>query len=351
MNFADKYAEASITPGAEIIGLREASLDKVPEELTFAQTLGLCRFYFGLPGDDIEWFVEHLRQDDASYSLIANRRETALLAAEVLSRRIADESPVDLLAVLVTSAMGTRTPATAAWLVAEAKQEILEQAVGARAGSTRPVISKPVGTKVGDDLKTWSEDAEAQRALLVKLRNESFGWSGGVANQAGTAMGQLHDQLALLKEETSILWWLFGETSNLLEEPYSDMPAGTAELLAGFDLGSLTTSELGPVSADAMMSRMVRLSKKARGKVTLASALEGFAEDQTKKLALSHPPGFDDVFLIHTALGLCADVGAPAWRGAFQKRTGFDPEHVLEPRAARQHAYHEYLLARLSPNG
>ncbi|MNE37679.1 hypothetical protein D3C80_1315420 [compost metagenome] len=180
------------------------------------------------------------------------------------------------------------------------------------------------------------------------MRAEALSWTTSVASQAGAATAQLYGQLQLLQEETNILWWLFGETSDLLEEPYSALSTGPADLVAGFDLAALTTSPLGPVSVDAMMSRMVRLSKKTRSKSTLSTIVEGLSEDQIGRIDLGRISGHDDIFIMHTALRLVSEIGPNAWQSAFVKRTAFDPELTLDLKSVRLHAYREYLLARLS---
>lgn len=348
MNFADKYAEAALGPSGDLIELRQATLAKVPKDLRPEQVLSLCRFYYGLEGAEVSWFVDLLRDDDPSFSLLANRREMVLLTAVVLSERIAAGFAFDLLAVLVTSAMDSRQPEVAAWLVAEAKQQILEQAVANRRAPVRSTISRPATSKLGDEIKTSGDEWEAQRSNAVKVRAEAFNWAANVASQAGAATAQLYGQLQLLQEETNILWWLFGETSDLLNEHYSTLSTGAADLVAGFDLAALTTSSLGPVSVDAMMSRMVRLSKKTRSKSTLSTIVEGLSEDQIGLIGLERIGGHDDIFIMHTALQLVGEIGAGAWQSAFVKRTAFNPEQTLDLQSVRLHAYREYLLARLS---
>lgn len=348
MNFADKYAEASLAPSGELIERRQASLAKAPKDLSHVQILGLCRFYFGLDGADVDWLVDLLRADDASYSLLANRRETTVLAAEVLSQRIAAGSSFDLLAILVTSAMGIRTPEAAGWLLAEARQQILDRAAGARRMPARSAITRPSASRLAEEIKAAEDDWEAQRVNLGKVRAEALAWSTQLANQTAAATAQIQDRLQLLQEETNILWWLFGETSHFLGEPYSALASGPADLVVGFDLAALTTSTLGPVAVEAMMSRMVRLAKKTRGKGTLTTLVEGLEDQQVARLDLKRLGEHDDVFIMHAALEMAAEIGRGSWQSAFQKRTGFDPELMVDLPAVRLHAYREYLLARLS---
>jgi hypothetical protein len=97
-----------------------------------------------------------------------------------------------------------------------------------------------------------------------------------------------------------------------------------------------------------MMSRMVRLSKKARSKSTLSTIVEGLSEDQIGRLDLGRISGHDDIFIMHTALELVGEIGSGAWQSAFVKRTAFDPEATVDLRSVRLHAYREYLLAGLS---
>ena len=345
MNFADRYAEAGIAPGADIIARRQSALETVPKDLGVAQILGLCRFYFDLPNADVEWLVEILRTEDASYSMIANRQETVVLAACVLADRIENKSSLDLLGVVVTSAMGLRKAKTSPWLIDLARQALIDRSVEARKTPGPVIISKPATSKLADEIKAAGDDFEAQKANMVKLRSEALSWSSTLASQSAAAATQLFDQLNLLKEETNILWWLFGETSDLLNEPFAALGVGTADIVAGFDMAHLTTSDVGPVAAPAMMARMVRLAKKSRAKLTLTMAIEGLTTEQVERVNLNRSEGFDDVFLMHSAMELFANNGAGSWQQGFMKRSGFDPEQALEGASLRLHAYYEYLLA------
>jgi hypothetical protein len=347
MNFPDKYAEAGLSPGPDIIGLRQQTLSRLRAGLTFAKTISLTRTYYGLPAD-LGWFAEEFLTDDASFSLVSNQREAVVLAATALSDQIDEGDRTSMLAVAVGSAMGTRAPPLAGWLLPQAKSAIAQTAVADRIhGAVTPSkIRAPVAGKLADDIAALDDDIENHKALLTKLRAEAQTWVKTLATQTAEVVVPLAADLANAREENAMLWWLFSEWSRLLDRPYSTFSIHQASFLAGHELAGLVTSYVGPIAAPAMMRRMTRHASPAQNDVTLATVIDGFETTDLKQFPLMGPAAtYPDIFLVHHAAQQAAAIGKGSWHDAFSGSAHFAVNAALDPAAVSVHTYLEKLLA------
>jgi len=72
---------------------------------------------------------------------------------------------------------------------------------------------------------------------------------------------QIQRDLAVVAEESNVLWWVFGESSRDLNKRWSECPVPQATLLAGKELADLTRIVPGPAAAAALLDRVVKCAK------------------------------------------------------------------------------------------
>src|SRR4051794_21704718 len=99
-SFADRYAEAGIAPGAELIAAREAPAKRIQDSITSEKIFDLVGLYFDFPNLDLEWFRDEFIKEDASFSLINNRRECQILASAMLGVLLNKSNDVAILSIL-----------------------------------------------------------------------------------------------------------------------------------------------------------------------------------------------------------------------------------------------------------
>lgn len=145
-----------------------------------------------------------------------------------------------------------------------------------------------------------------------------------------------------------MLWWLFGEHSRTLKRHFGDFSCGAVAIVAGIELGELTTvSVFGPIAAPAMLERVLRLAaKQTVQEQQLATVLDSIslAELQTlKTLGKDQPPR---MFPIMTAIELAKN-NRENWQVAFEKVTGLKPTIEFKPIEFATQIYYEHLLGQL----
>lgn len=345
MNFADKYALAGLQPGPDIIALRKKSIDRVSKDIKQTQVLNLCRYYFGLPNADVQWLTNILVEDDPSFSLISNGREMKTLVACVLSDRIEANYRYTTQSILVASAMGQRQPTEAPWLLEMAAQAEIDQQVATRQAPPIPEIKRLGASKLNEEIEALSDEEGDHAGVIGKVRAESVGNAAAMISQANAALNAVSRHNDLLREQNEILWWLYGAASNQLDRPFADVPFPSNYVLCGFELAELCVG-LGPVATPVMLERMAKLAKRARGAVSsLTTAVEGFKQSEVEGFPLSRLQGFDDLFVVHSALENFANNGAGAWQAMVTKETGLDVSAAVEPLDLGLQAFREYRLA------
>jgi len=347
VDFADRYAEAHLQPTAEIVTARKISVARIQENADKEQLLDLVAAYYGMK-PDLTWFRDELRKEDATFSLVTGARESVILAALILAGKIGESDLTSILGVVAGSVQGKRMPNEAGWLVAEARSTLAADAAAARVPQKVATPVRHSATpKLADEITAAVAGLDAMGQALAKVRHESQESAGYVAKQVTDALLALNANARYLREESQILWWLFGEHSRTLEKPFAAFRPAQAALIGGIELAALTeASELGPVAAEAVLERVVRCAKRDNKAqpVTLLGAVDGLGTDLAKLKALA--PARPEICPVLTAMVKAVEIGSGKWGHAFNKATGLDAAVEFEPINLALQVYRECLLGK-----
>jgi hypothetical protein len=351
-NFADQYKVAGLAPGPEIIRLRQKSFDKLRKDIDITTILNLTRLYFGLPvPSGTDWFRDAFAEDDASFSMIDNEREASVLSGCLLAAALEDDSAIAGLALVVTAVDGVRNPLVFPELIETARQVLAAQSIAYRQNNAADVseIKQPAKSKVGAlaDAFMATPDWDKVGEVIKVAGSESYETSKALASQILAVLTPLANQVQDLREEVSMLWWYIGGWSRALNKPFAELDLGLAALMAGLDLAHLVQGENGPVSAPAILQRLVIDSHPVGDqKISLTSAVNELPPGTFDRLAISTSIGtVSDLCPVLTALAKADEIGnGHAWHLAFNKATGLDATLSLFPLALAMQVYHESLL-------
>ena len=350
--FADRYAEAGISPTAETIKNRQASVDRIVTGAKASQILDLVTCYFGLKAADPLWLRDQFAADDVTFSLVNNEREVKVLSVIMLAKLIAGGGDLAALAVVVGRLAGRRSPEEAAWLVQEAVDALSKMAVEQRA--PRPAepkvgwtFTKTLEAEVtGLPQNDWAKLVEA----LGKIRKESQSSMGAMATQANALVDELKRRTDLQREESQILWWVFSGVSKNLGKSFETLDVPQAVIVAAIDLGCLTTkSRVGPIAAPALLNKVISFAKKLNGgsTVTLAAAIDGLKAGELSSLVTPTQKASAAMTPIVAAIDLARTIGTGAWHAKFEEASGFAATIEFEPLELAEQLYQEHLLGQL----
>jgi len=350
--FADLYSEEGLSPSAEIISSRTAAAERIVADMPDSRIVDLVCHYYGHVDIDLHWFRDAFAEDDASFSLVNNERETRVLSAAILGALIADDSDLATLSVVVGSVNGFRVPAQCKRMIGMAVEAMGQMSVNVRKPSAVEISLVPTqNPKLGEEvLALPANDWRQLIAAINNVRAETLSSSRTIAKQTMAAITPLKHQLELLREEGQMLWWLIGGHSRSLERSFADFGPHQAALIGAIDLGSLTTaSRLGPIAALAMLERVIALAKNSKKTVPkdLANAIDGISREDLRKLSavLTELPA--QLAPITAAVQLASSLGPGAWHSIFLERTGLNANVEFEPALLSQQLYREHLLGKL----
>jgi len=331
-NFADRYRAAGLNPGPDTLGRRQEPFEKLREAVDAKSAVELTRLYFGLGSPNgTDWFRDAFHGADASFSMLDNKREAAVLAACLLEASFGDGKIVCALAPLATTAGGARQPEAAPQVLADFEYGLSAEAVSSRKRNhgDADVIRLPAKSNLPTDAAAFAQSITNDWAKVAgffgQVSNESIEATKALATQTARVIRPLLADVADLREEVEILWWHIGGWSRLLEAPFSELPPATAAAMAGLDMADLSRALVGPAAARALLQRTIASGRKGKlGKATIRESVNGLPEGALDKLnphiALA---GVPDVCPVLTAFAKARETGAgAAWHAAFRRASG-----------------------------
>jgi GTPase-associated system helical domain len=169
------------------------------------------------------------------------------------------------------------------------------------------------------------------------------------ASKSWDKLQELERELAIVGEESNMLWWLVSEHSRDLKKPWSKYPLAVS-IVAGKELADLTRLIPGPIAAAALLDKVVNSGKKTKSpsSVLIRDVVneapiewrENFVRDRwVEELA--------DIVPISTTIKL--SLIAPqddAWLPAFENGTGIARDSKVAPAVLAYQMFLEGLLSR-----
>lgn len=335
-NLADRYREAGLNPGPDILGLRQEPFEKLRKTLDAKTAIEVTRLFFGLSSpNNTDWFRDAFRATDTSFSMLDNKREIAVLAGCLLDATFEDGQIVGALAALAASAGNARKPEAAPTLLTRFEQELAARAVNVRQrdhGQTdaiKPPVKSALPADAGALAQAIPNDWGKIAGYIKQVSDESIEATKVLAVQVAGVIRPIHADVADLREEVAMLWWHIGGWSRVLEVPFAELPPATAAAMAGLDMSELSRTLVGPAAAPALLQRTIHVGRKGKlGKVRIRDAVDGLPEGGIDKLrAKAVLTTIPDICPILTAFAKARETGAgTAWHAAFRKASGLNEE-------------------------
>ena len=194
--------------------------------------------------------------------------------------------------------------------------------VRSREGVTVPKVLSLKGEQLLRDVKPIAATnnlagvVEAMGPVLDKL-NES---AAAVAASTSKSVSNMERLLASLAEQGNVLWWLFAGLSRDFRKPYRELSWPTACIVAGKELADLTELLPGPVSAPAVLDKILSDGRTPEEAVSLESVVAGADETWKRKCLETAEGRLDDFSPIHMAFRMSID-GA-SWVKQFEVNSG-----------------------------
>jgi hypothetical protein len=322
-DFSQWHRDAGIDPVAATIPLRWTGVEKF--EPTASDVVTLTKFFFNLERPD-EAFLAKFRAPfqaaDVTFPMQKNDEELRVLAgAELVD--VIERSDEDL-AML------------AALCLASASFENL------RKEAQVPAIPGIAAIYLNAQTAKRAEVPEEASTLGAALTA-----AGEPYDQLADEFTQVQRELAVVSEESNMLWWLFSETSRDLNKQWSDLPLPAAAIMAGKELADLTHLLPGPMAAAAFLKKTIRFSKpKLPASILIKDAInESELDWRQKHVVTTWDAELDAVIPLHA--GIKKSIGSPdkdTWVPAFSTATQVLAGAKLPPDLLSHQMFIEGLL-------
>jgi hypothetical protein len=265
--FADWYRSISVEPVLGQLQLRWRGLEALVEESVADDLLNLSRAFFGFPlsPEFAGRFRGFFKAVDEAFPQARNDAEIRTLAGAALVAHFEKEEWGDAaaLALVVGAAAGQRKPSVPD-ILDLAREHVSERAAAIRAR---------------ERLESTPPDTDAHLKALVAAANSNATTNLVEPLKAWMeALGQYFSETTyrenVLREESEILWWLFGGRSHDLACALTEIKEPAASLIIGKELGALIRIVPGPVGADAFLTAALKASGQTSSKeISLASSI------------------------------------------------------------------------------
>jgi len=174
---------------------------------------------------------------------------------------------------------------------------------------------------------------------------------GAVEEDNEPRLGKLERELALVSEETNMLWWLVSEYSRDRNRSWKEVGLLPAAIIAGKELADLTRVIPGPVAAAAFLDRIVRVpaSAKSPKSIAIMTAVDKTPREWREQYTFNATASLEDLAPISKAIRLSLTVSqGDDWSPVFEKGTALAASSEMPPNALAYQIFMEGLMLRLS---
>ncbi len=356
--FGDWYRAVGITPSEDQLKRRWQGIESVATSADHVAILDLVRLYYGLSPKQPEAIIrlrEAFQQADASFPMQSNDLEVQILAGAAavatFSSGTASVADVAALGALCADYRGCRECERPKFLVDRARSHLLQRSASLRRLGTDDVsITVPKEIK---DLAAKPTEGAAQPEPSQAIRSLAVGVQT-VTTSFFKVVEQLQLRVRLQREESEILWWIFGGYSRDLERPFAELEMPARCLVAAKELADLVDVLPGPVSAAAMLDRSIRgpTTEAQLPKVTLIQAISAVPVNWLSSWCQGNERIQRHGDLCPTLLAAQRAMEAPGtdvWITPVEKITGLSVRTEFIPVALAMQTYDEHRLLRALP--
>ena len=351
------YGVAALSTPGELITKRIDGARAALESVETLQAIQLATLAFDLPVDgDLEWLLEPLRNADPTFVPEPADRELSLLATGLLRAVLADGHKSVLtaaLAVICCSMGGTRRidPDGGVYERAVLALQTEQQKSAAKLptnAALKNIDAAPHADAIhsAGDLNDITRLAHAVEKAIPKVVNSLQGNERRLRN----GLNNLITYVVQQNEQMQQQWWLFGGWSTSANRPFRDLPIPEAALRAGVELAALTQLPAGPMSAPAILDKLLSDAKhNPEIDVPIATAVETADREWRRQWTTN---------VADTSVSLLCPVTLAAsfalesmdekdWRLRFRRESGLDATVQLPARGLAEQVLREQLLVRL----
>lgn len=347
--FAEWYRSVSIEPNDDLLKNRWAGIENYLKlDLTASDIVELVRLFFNIPVNNDGFYTQFIdcftNIDSAFQRKFA--LEISVLAGSTLITLIENEDDFSVFATLLTCCIAfNKREAVVPDIYEIIRNEYINYSVSIRENlfiNKEENIKFPSVKKLSDHLKV--NEAASWDSNLSSMLNEYLISLNSYLSKAQKTNQGIEESIKIYTEDSQILWWLVGEWSKDLNQPFKELSPIEASLIIGKELADLVDNSPGPYSAEAVLHKMIGYCKKgANQNLIFADAVEA-ADIEWRKAVLEEyaSQNLKEITPILTAISKSLEVeNSKEWLPAFKGATKLEADKIKL--SSRELAFQMYL--------
>lgn len=328
--FYEWYRYVNIAPTSETLEKRWQAIGEYCDKDNF-DIFGLTKMFFGLKAEEefVEEFVDYFQQADTTF-LSKNQKELSLLAGVILANLI--ENNTEKIKILLS--IKCLVPFNDKPIVSEIIEIIMHEFDEVTMQSREELSNSVVNNILVKTIRTLSDELKATPSMTADRINELAEVLKIIADNFNRIKSQqvhISELLDVYREDSNILAWIIGETSNDTNRKLNgNVQQNKIALILGKELADLILTIPGPYPARAFLKKMLDYCKAERSKLSLVSIID-LADLEWRKGVASQIELLDSSENTPILLAVLKSVEASepeVWKHAYKQITSYDPETI-----------------------
>lgn len=354
--FADWYRIANVDFETEDLERRWKVIEQLVKDADANSALEWVRLFLGRPPANKDFLMhlgESFKKHDSAFPMKKNLLELRILCGASITHLLDEGDPklacTGALALICAYCFGLRKSLIDD-VVVRAHEYLNGRAIDSRHTEPSSKLSLPsINANQLTEAITAAQNSGNQ-ATMNNTGSETFksliAAVAQISKVAGKAVKESRKEIEVLQEETNILWWLVAEYSRDLKKGYRDITFPAACLVAPKELADLTRICPGPVSAPAVLDKVLSVAQQGRvGQVAIKDAINATPRDWKALLVEETSSPIRDLCPLHIGIQESLKTkGENAWLPAFKTLTQIVPNTKCEPLLLSVQFYQERLL-------
>jgi hypothetical protein len=358
--FAEWYRAAGLQPKAEDLEKRWQGLENFAKKIKVQNAIELVRLFYARPpqvSDFVERYSAALQSADPTFPMRENGLELQVLAgatvAHIVEKTRTTVTDAVALAVLCDYCQGLRQNVLNSEILEYARAYLAEKAVRMRESDGNFAVTEP-DVDLEDSLDTLITAATGTNLTSLKEPiRPPFEQLADAISKLAASVNKMGEKLAQEtrshREESNILWWVFGEHSRDLDTRMTELQLPFATLLAGKELADLVKIVPGPIAASAFLDKMLRFADPELSKSTSIKDAVNAAPREWRVRLIEEVAarGVEDICPVHLAVQKSLEVEKPTeWLAPFERASDLKSKGAIAPLDLATQVYHERMLMR-----
>jgi len=273
-NFADWYKKADINPSSDTLEARWSGVEECLDGLEVKKLGFLLKLYYDIGKcgeEELGEFKKIFKEKDSTFLMKDNENELRVLAGTVLCCAVKSDSRDRDVAITISHSVISNE---IFWkngdglnddLLKYARDFIFDESKSSR---DKRIRNKFIDQKI---IAAKLEEIQAH-THIPQIKEVLEAYKTGFF-RLSEALSDTKKALDSRKEESGVLWWLFGEYGNSIEKSFFEMKL---EAVVGlpYDLYQLTNDNIGVFSAFAFLKKGLSLTKVQKEEVSIFDVLK-----------------------------------------------------------------------------